>query len=77
MATRGTFYEVTVELELTTSGKTKKQKEYYLVVADSVTYAEAQVGVILENEATAVPWVVTSAKKSKVTLVEPEDYDAA
>lgn len=70
MATTGTFYETTVEFEVNNNGgKAKKIKEYYLVLADSVTYAEAQVAALLEAEG-ASPWTVISAKKSKVTNVE-------
>lgn len=72
MPVKDTFYEATVEFETsTTIGKSKKVKEYYLVVADSVTYAEAQVAKVLEAEG-AQDWVVVSAKKSKVTVVETE-----
>ena len=73
MATNGTFYETTVEFETSTNGgKAKKVKEYYLVLADSVTYAEAQVAALLEAEG-ASPWTVVSAKKSKVTNVVTEE----
>jgi|TARA_R110000751_G_scaffold5523_9_gene25142 hypothetical protein len=70
MAVTGTFYEATVEFESQgNTGKSKKVKEYFLVSADSVTYAEAQVAAVLEV-AGADPWTVISAKKSKVTTVE-------
>jgi hypothetical protein len=72
MATNGVFYDATVEFEIVNNGgKTKKIKEYYLVLADSVTYAEAQVAASLEADG-ADPWTVISAKKSKVTYVVTE-----
>jgi len=73
MATKGTFYDTTVEFEVNNNGgKAKKVKEYYLVLADSVTYAEAQVAALLEAEG-ADPWTVISAKKSKVTNAVTEE----
>ena len=76
MATNGTFYDTTVEFETNPSGsKVKKIKEYYLVLADSVTYAEAQVAASLEADG-ADPWTVISAKKSKVTYVVTEEIVA-
>ena len=72
MSTKGTFYEATVEFEV--NGKIKKIKEYFLVNADSVTYAEAQVASVLEADG-ADPWTVISAKKSKVTTVETEEIN--
>ncbi|MAF43283.1 MAG: hypothetical protein CMI54_03810 [Parcubacteria group bacterium] len=75
MATKGTFYEATVEFEINNNGgKAKKVKEYYLVLADSVTYAEVQVATLLEAEG-ASPWTVISAKKSKLTNVVTELID--
>jgi len=75
MSTKGTFYEATVEFEVNNNnGKIKKIKEYFLVNADSVTYAEAQVASVLEADG-ADPWTVISAKKSKVTTVETEEIN--
>lgn len=47
--------------------KPKKYKETYLVVADSATYAEAQVNKMLEDES---DFVVISASKSKIVGVK-------
>ena len=67
------FWEATVQFETDNgNGKIKKTKEYYLVAADSASYAEAQVNVILEGE---TDFTVISTKQSKINTVRIVDVD--
>ena len=66
------FWETTVQFEISNNGgKPKKVKEYYLVVANSATFAEAQVSKLLKDES---DFIVISTKKSKITVVETDAY---
>ena len=47
-------------------------KEYYLVAADSASYAEAQVNQILKGE---TDFTVISTKQSKINTVRIVDVD--
>lgn len=67
------FWTTVVEFEQDTGkAKPKKYKETYLVVADSATYAEAQVYKLLEGES---DFTVVSASKSKIVEVKLTDVD--
>ena len=67
------FWEATVQFEIDNgNGKVKKVKEYYLVAADSASYAEAQVNQILKGE---TDFTVISTKQSKINTVRIVDVD--
>ena len=67
------FWEATVQFEIDNgNGKVKKKKEYYLVAADSASYAEAQVNQILKGE---TDFTVISTKQSKINTVRIVDVD--
>tara|TARA_Y100000401_G_scaffold112837_1_gene112746 strand:+ start:1179 stop:1403 length:225 start_codon:yes stop_codon:yes gene_type:complete len=67
------FWEATVQFEIDNgNGKVKKMKEYYLVAADSASYAEAQVNQILKGE---TDFTVISTKQSKINTVRIVDVD--
>ncbi len=67
------FWETTVQFEIDNgNGKVKKMKEYYLVAADSASYAEAQVNQILKGE---TDFTVISTKQSKINTVRIVDVD--
>lgn len=67
------FWETTVQFETDNgNGKIKKTKEYFLVAADSASYAEAQVNVILEGES---DFTVISTKQSKINTVRVVDIE--
>ena len=67
------FWETTVQFEIDNgNGKIKMTKEYYLVSADSASYAEAQVHQILKGEN---DFTVISTKQSKITTVRTVDVD--
>ena len=67
------FWEATVQFEIDNgNGKVKKMKEYYLVAADSASYAEAQVNQILKGE---TYFTVISTKQSKINTVRIVDVD--
>ena len=67
------FWEATVQFEIDNgNGKVKKTKEYYLVAADSSSYAEAQVNQILKGE---TDFTVISTKQSKINTVRIVDVD--
>lgn len=67
------FWETTVQFEIDNgSGKVKKVKEYYLVAANSASYAEAQVHKILQGQS---DFNVISTKQSKITNVKTSDVE--
>ena len=67
------FWEATVQFEIDNgTGKVKKMKEYYLVAADSASYAEAQVNQILKGEP---DFTVISTKQAKINTVRIVDVD--
>tara|TARA_R110000851_G_scaffold275040_4_gene427653 strand:+ start:2655 stop:2888 length:234 start_codon:yes stop_codon:yes gene_type:complete len=51
------------------NGKSKKRKENYLVLADSASYAEAQVSSLLQGSG-QTDFRVCSAVRSKITEVK-------
>lgn len=65
------FHEVTVEVVVAQlkNGKDKKNKEIYLVDAQSVTEAESRVVKDFENSGIQLDYKVVSAKESRVLRV--------
>lgn len=65
------YYEVVVELVVSVNkaGKEKKQKETYLVDAQSVTEAEARVVKDFQTAGVTLDYKVSGAKESKVIRV--------
>jgi hypothetical protein len=65
------YFEVTVEIVVATlkNGKDKKQKEIYLVDAQSVTEAEARVIKDFEESGVQLDYKVSGAKESRVIRV--------
>ena len=65
------FFEVTVEVVVATlkNGKDKKNKEIYLVDAQSVTEAEARVVKDFEDAGVQIEYKVVGAKESRVIRV--------
>jgi hypothetical protein len=65
------YFEVTVEIVVATlkNGKDKKQKEIYLVDAQSVTEAEARVISDFEQSGVQLDYKVSGAKESRVIRV--------
>jgi len=65
------YYEVAVELvvAVTKAGKEKKQKEVYLVDAQSVTEAEARVVKDFQKSGVTLEYRVSGAKESKIIRV--------
>lgn len=65
------YFEVTVEVVVATmkNGKDKKNKEIYLVDAQSVTEAEARVIKDFEEAGVNLDYKVASAKESRVIRV--------
>ena len=67
------YWEATVQFEVDNgNGKVKKTKEYYLVTADSASYAEAQVHKILEGQS---DFTVIGTKQSKINIVRTVDIE--
>jgi len=67
------YWECTVQFEIDNgNGKVKKTKEYYLVAANSASYAEAQVHKILQGQS---DFTVISTKQSKITDVKTSDVE--
>ena len=62
------YFEVTAEIVVATlkNGKDKKNKEIYLVDAQSVTEAEARVVQYFEESGVKLDYKVASAKESRV-----------
>ena len=62
------YFEVTAEIVVATmkNGKDKKNKEIYLVDAQSVTEAEARVVRYFEESGVQLDYKVASAKESRV-----------
>jgi hypothetical protein len=68
------FFEVVVELVIgvAKNGKEKKQKEVYLVDAQSVTEAEAKVVKDFVKAGVTLDYKVVGAKESKIIrVIEP------
>jgi hypothetical protein len=65
------YFEVTVEIVVATlkNGKDKKQKEIYLVDAQSVTEAESRVVSDFEQSGVQLDYKVSGAKESRVIRV--------
>jgi len=65
------FHEVTVEVVVAQlkNGKDKKNKEIYLVDAQSVTEAESRVVKDFEDSGVQLDYKVVSAKESRVLRV--------
>ena len=65
------YFEVTVGIVVATlkNGKDKKQKEIYLVDAQSVTEAEARVIKDFEESGVQLDYKVSGAKESRVIRV--------
>jgi hypothetical protein len=65
------YFEVTVEVVVATlkNGKEKKNKEIYLVDAQSVTEAEARVVKDFEDAKVQIEYKVSGAKESRVLRV--------
>lgn len=62
------YFEVTAELVIgsTKGGKDKKQKEVYLVNAQTVTEAEARVVQDFENSGVNIDYKISGAKQSRI-----------
>jgi len=62
------YFEVTAELVIgsTKSGRDKKQKEVYLVNAQTVTEAEARVVQDFENSGVNIDYKISGAKQSRI-----------
>ena len=62
------YFEVTVEIVVATmkNGKDKKNKEIYLVDAQSVTEAEASVVKDFEEAGVTLEYKVSGAKESRI-----------
>ena len=65
------FFEVTVEVvvAMQKNGKEKKNKEIYLVDAQSVTEAEARVVQDFTDAGVQIEYKVSGAKESRITRV--------
>ena len=65
------YFEVTVEIVVATlkNGKDKKQKEIYLVDAQSVTEAESRVVSDFEQSGVQLDYKVSGAKESRIIRV--------
>jgi len=64
------YYETVVEFETELGNdRVKKTREYFLVVADSVSYAEAQTVSLLEGLS---DWTVISVRKSRIKAVKTD-----
>jgi hypothetical protein len=65
------YFEVTVEIVVATmkNGKDKKNKEIYLVDAQSVTEAEARVVKDFEEAGVTLDYKVSGAKESRIIRV--------
>lgn len=65
------YFEVTVELEVSTmkNGNPKMKKEIYLVDAQSVTEAESRVVADFEQSGVQIDYKVSGAKESRIIRV--------
>jgi hypothetical protein len=65
------YFEVTVEIVVATmkNGKDRKNKEIYLVDAQSVTEAEARVVKDFEEAGVTLDYKVSGAKESRIIRV--------